>query len=223
MKQIFALFLGGFIIWLLFIRKKTTAAKVVASSVPGIAPPIKRINDVILTAPEQSLVNPAKTANENIAALIQSQPTAVDIIYQRMNDNNDKSIAISTNTIENVIKQVVETQKNMDAQLSTGNITQDQYNSINQIQDEAKDQIAQAKIALDQVNLLKLKDAIPTRVFDQRIGWRGVIDANNSAANAYKDNPTLANIWLNSNATYQRLIDDFTATYDNNPKYIIYS
>ena len=73
MKQIFALFLGGLVVWLLFFRKKTTAVSSTAtSSSPApisIGEVKKLISDVALTTPEPTLVNPAKAANENIAAL----------------------------------------------------------------------------------------------------------------------------------------------------------
>ncbi len=81
MKNTIIVLLLAFLLWLMFVRKKTLSAASSANAsdtrmvpVPAVssnAPLLssKEISDIVLTAPEPSLIDPSTTALQNIAAM----------------------------------------------------------------------------------------------------------------------------------------------------------
>jgi hypothetical protein len=234
MKQIFALFIGGFVVWLLFIRKKTTQAVSFPVMVPISSPsPIetrKIISDVLLTAPEPSLVDPVKTALTNIANLtapvvnypsmpINNEPVQ-DPVSKKIAENNSILATMNEKSLENTIAVSAKTQEKIDTLLSTGQITQTKADELNNSQKVVRDAIKMAKIAQENVKLTAL---IPQRIYDQRPAWRKQIAAEQVVVNSYANDPSRQKFYLDDIADLQKRIDDMTAKYDNNPKYILYT
>jgi len=229
MKQIFALFIVGFVVWLLFIRKKTT--QVVTTPAERIkTDPSQIIRDVILTAPEQSLVDPAKTALTNIANLmapvvnypvvpLNNEPV-LDPVSKKIAENNSILATMNEKSLENTIAVSAKTQEKIDTLLSTGQITQTKADELNNTQKVVQDAIKMAEIAYENVKLTAL---IPQQIYDQRPSWRKQIAAEQVVVNSYANDPSRQKFYLDDIADLQKRIDDMTAKYDNNPKYILYT